>query len=61
MMTTIDARDVRAGDIVLYRGERHRVARIDHRRGWAWPVASDGFGWAMALGGSIVIAARGAH
>lgn len=61
MMTTIEARDVRAGDIVLYCGERHRVARVDHLRGWAWPVAFDGSGWAMALGGSVMIAARNAR
>lgn len=59
-MTTIDAHDLRPGDIVCYRGQRHRVDHVDRFNGWAWPVAFDGAGWAMALGGDVMIVPRAA-
>ena len=45
----IFAEDVRPGDIVVYGGHHRRIARVDRRDGWAWPVAADGTGWAIAL------------
>ena len=48
-MTTIRADELRPGDVVVYGGCRRRITRVDHREGWAWPVAVDGTGWAMAL------------
>jgi hypothetical protein len=59
-MTTIDAHDVRPGDIIYYHGRHHRIDHVDRREGWAWPVAFDGAGWAMALGGHVVITRRAA-
>lgn len=49
-MTTIHADELQPGDVVDHHGERHRVARIDRRSGWAFPIAFDGTGWALALG-----------
>ena len=57
---TINALQVRAGDIVDYHGEHHQVEHVEHFDGWAWPVAYDGAGWAMALGGDVVLVARAA-
>ncbi len=57
---TINALEVRVGDIVDYHGEHHQVENVVRFDGWAWPVASDGAGWAMALGGDIVLVARAA-
>ena len=59
-MTKINANDVRAGDVVYYRGRHHRIDHVDRSDGWSWPVAYDGAGWAMALGGDVLIAGRAA-
>ena len=53
-MTRIHADELRPGDIVALDGERHRIACVDLRAGWAWPIARDDDGWAMALGHSLV-------
>ena len=53
-MTTIHADEVQVGDVVEHQGRPHRVVHIDWRRGWAWPVASDGDGWGMALGHQLI-------
>jgi hypothetical protein len=49
-MTTIFADDLQPGDVVDYHGELHRITHIERCEGWAWPVAYDDAGWAMALG-----------
>ena len=54
-MITIDANEVRPGVVVVYRGQPRRVTRVEHATGWSWPVAFDGTGWAMALGGDLLI------
>ena len=59
-MTTINAHDLRPGDVVDYHGEAHRVTHIDRRDGWAWPVAYDDAGWAIALGDDEVQVLRAA-
>ena len=48
-MTTIHADELQPGDVVLYRGHHRRITRVDRQDGWAWPVAVDGTGWALAL------------
>ena len=53
-MTTIRADEIRPGDVVVYGGDRHRIARVDRRDGWAWPVAADGTGWAIALDNELI-------
>ena len=49
-MTTIFADDLQPGDVVDYHGELHRISHIECCEGWAWPVAYDDAGWAMAIG-----------
>jgi hypothetical protein len=48
-MTTIRADELRPGDVVVYNGHHHTITRVDRRDGWAWPLAADGTGWAIAL------------
>jgi hypothetical protein len=59
-MITIYADDLQAGDVVDYHGQRHQVSHVVRREGWAWPVASDDAGWAMALGHRLVDVYRAA-
>ncbi len=59
-MTTIHASELRPGDIVMYHGESHRVAAVERHAGWAWPVAFDATGWAMALGDDTLVVDRAA-
>jgi hypothetical protein len=49
-MTTIHADELRPGDVVDYHGQRHCVTHIDRHGGWAFSVAFDDAGWAIALG-----------
>jgi hypothetical protein len=48
-MTTIHADELRPGDIVFYDGHDRCITRVDRRAGWAWPIAADDTGWAIAL------------
>ena len=50
----VPADEVHAGDVVRYCGEWHEVIRVDRGDGWLWPVATDGAGWAMALGHDLI-------
>ena len=59
-MTRIHADELRPGDIVALDGERHRIAGVDLRAGWAWPIARDDHGWAMAIGHDLVDVLRDA-
>ena len=59
-MTTISADDVQPGDVVDYHGQPHHVTHVVRRDGWAWPVAFDDAGWAMALGHGLVAVHRAA-
>ena len=49
-MTMMHATEIKRGDVLLADGRRHRIVRVDLRLGWAWPIAVDGTGWAIALG-----------
>jgi hypothetical protein len=53
-MTTIRTDELKPGDIVAYDGRNRRIARVDRRDGWAWPVATDDTGWAIALGRQLI-------
>jgi hypothetical protein len=53
-MITIHANELQPGDLIDDHGESHRVTQVDCLNGWAWPVASDGTGWAIALGHHLV-------
>jgi hypothetical protein len=59
-MIKIPPHDLRAGDVVDYHGELHTVAHIDQEVGWAWPVAFDDAGWAIAVGGDLLCVNRAA-
>jgi hypothetical protein len=59
-MTTIHAYELHPGDIVDYHGQPHHVTHVDRNQGWAWPVAFDDTGWAMALGNDVVLVDRAA-
>jgi len=60
VMSMIHADEIRPGDVVEYGGERHAVRLVDRRPGWAWPIASDGEGWAIALDHHLVDVVRAA-
>ena len=57
-MTTIYADELQPGDVVDYHGRPHLVTHVDRGAGWAWPVAFDDAGWAMALGHNLVAVHR---
>jgi hypothetical protein len=58
-MTTICAEQLRPGDVVVDdHGQVHAVTHVDRGDGWAWPVAFDDAGWAMALGRQLVAVHR---
>ena len=59
-MTTIPSAELKPGDILQYHGRTHCVSRVVRRDGWAWPVASDDAGWAIALGHDLVVVERAA-
>jgi hypothetical protein len=53
-MTTRRADDVHPGDVIDYHGELHRITRVERSDGWAWPIAFDDAGWAIALEHSLI-------
>jgi hypothetical protein len=53
-MITIHADEIQLGDVVVYEGHCHQITGIYCREGWAWPIARDGTGWAIALGHHLV-------
>jgi hypothetical protein len=53
-MTTIHADDLEPGDVIRYDGCVHTITHVDRRDGWAWPIAADGTGWAIALGHHLI-------
>ena len=53
-MTTIPADEIRPGDVVVHGGRDHRITHVDRRPGWAWPIAVDDTGWAIALGHQVI-------
>ena len=50
--------DLQARDIVDYCGCLHRVTHVGWHSGWAWPIAFDNAGWAIALGPDLVVVQR---
>ena len=57
-MTTIYADRLQPGDVVDDHGQPHQVTHVDRRDGWAWPIAFDDAGWAMALGHVLLVVHR---
>jgi hypothetical protein len=60
-MTTIHAHELRPGDVVEYGGRCHKITRVERRDGWAWPVAADDTGWAIALDRYLIPVYRAAQ
>lgn len=52
--TTVHADELQPGDVVVYDGQHHQIARVDRRDGWAWPIAADDTGWAIALAHDLI-------
>ena len=59
-MTTIHADQLQPGDVVVYDGNQRQITHVERRRGWAWPIAADGSGWAIALGHQLIEVHRNA-
>jgi hypothetical protein len=53
-MVTVHADEIQPGDVLVYDGYERRITRVDHRDGWAWPIATDDSGWAVALDRHLV-------
>jgi hypothetical protein len=51
---TFHADELQPGDVVWYGGQTHRITHVERRNGWAWPVAGDSTGWAIALDHSLI-------
>jgi len=50
----IHASELHPGDVIVDGKQRRQLCCVEQRPGWAWPVASDGTGWAIALGDAMV-------
>jgi hypothetical protein len=59
-MTTIAADELRPGDVVVYGGHKRQITRVNWSDGWAWPIAADDTGWAMALDHHLIAVHRAA-
>ena len=53
-MITIRADEIRLGDVVVHDGRDHAITHVDRRAGWAWPIAADDTGWAIAPGHQVI-------
>jgi hypothetical protein len=53
-VTTIHADELQPGDVFVYDGHNHKITRIERCDGWAWPIAGDDTGWAIALGHQLI-------
>lgn len=60
LSAAIRSPDLQEGDIVDYHGHLHRVTHVDCYNGWAWPIAFDDAGWAIAVGPDLVVVHRAA-
>jgi hypothetical protein len=58
MKIKLPAHEIRPGDVIVYDGRARRITHVARREGWAWPVAADGTGWAIALDDRMITAAR---
>jgi hypothetical protein len=60
MIKRVRTDQIRPGDVVTYRGRRRRIVHIVRRDGWAWSIAADETGWAIALGSDLIEVQRAA-
>ena len=54
----IHADELRPGDVIAYDGHHRRITSVHRRDGWAWPIAADGTGWAIALDHRVIDVGR---
>ena len=57
--TSVQADELRPGDLLDHGGRPHRITDVVRRAGWSWPIAIDGTGWAIALDHRPVSVCRG--
>jgi hypothetical protein len=50
----IHADELEPGDAFEWDGRVHTITLVERREGWAWPIAVDGTGWAIALGHHMI-------
>jgi hypothetical protein len=60
-MTTIHADHLQPGDVLEWGGRNRTITAVDRRDGWAWPIAVDGTGWAIALDHRLIHVHRDAR
>ena len=53
-MHTIHADELQPGDVIVYDRHIHQITHVDREDGWAWPIASDDTGWAIALSHQLI-------
>jgi hypothetical protein len=53
-MLAIHADELQPGDIVVYGGRSRRITHVHQGDGWAWPIAADNTGWAIALDRQLI-------
>jgi hypothetical protein len=53
-MTAIHADELQPGDVLVWDGRNRTITDVDRRDGWAWPIAVDGTGWAIALDHQLI-------
>lgn len=58
MRMKVHADEIRPGDVVFYGSRPHRITDVARHAGWAWPVALDGTGWAIALDHHVISVSR---
>jgi hypothetical protein len=58
MTTTIPADELQPGDALSWDGYYHTITYVERRGGWAWPIAGDETGWAIALGHDLIVVDR---
>ena len=51
---TIHADELQPGDVIVYDRHIHHITRVKREDGWAWPIASDDTGWAIALSHQLI-------
>jgi hypothetical protein len=58
MRIEVYADEIRPGDVIKHQGCARRITNVVRHSGWAFPVAVDGTGWAIALDHHIVSVSR---
>ena len=57
-MIEIHADELQPGDVIECCWTGTRIALVDRRPGWLWPIATDDSGWAIALDHHVILVYR---